>query len=114
TAYFRTIGKLLPECWSGFDRNTGPLMSVSSRRTHHVAIREYGKQLPISCIVSRQVTEDSTDKDRPTLTVKDFEFVIDHGVGRVHRDVVSFLSQQLDYHILAVSEQYRRIVSLNP
>src|SRR5690625_6914588 len=35
-----------------------------------------------------------------------------HGVGRVHRDVVSFLSQQLDSHILAVSEQYRRIVSL--
>lgn len=87
-------------------------MSVSSRRTHQVAIPEYGKTLPSSRIVSRQVPEDSRDKDRPTVTVKDFEFVIDHGVGRVHRDVVSFLSQQLDSHILAVSEQYWRIVSL--
>ena len=87
-------------------------MSVSSRPTHQVAIPEYGKTLPSSRIVSRQVPEDSRDKDRPTVTVKDFEFVIDHGVGRVHRDVVSFLSQQLDSHILAVSEQYRRVVSL--
>src|SRR5699024_571673 len=49
-------------------------------------------------------------KNRRAVTVRPFEFVIDHVAVMLHRDSVSFLSQRLDFHILAVSGSCRRFL----
>src|SRR5699024_762713 len=139
TAYYGTSGRLLPQPLPySLDTITGPPMSSSGRHPHDLSIPEYGKALSTCRIVSLHacnlsfvwytihrafsasnygnvemfawIMRCTKYKRRRTVRVSSFEYLIDHVAVMLHHDSVSFLSQRLDSHILAVSGSCRRIL----